>query len=103
MSDLDCPNCGLFMLYPSSHTCPPLWLVRCADDEPSDARSFRASSPEGAAQAWVDRLTRDGDGDFLEVGEDNHVDVFVAPVSDPTSVEKVWVWLELAVRTQVVA
>lgn len=101
-----CPNCGLFMRLPRDHTCPERWWVWCeseGDGPPSETSVvFYATYPEEAARAWVDKLMAYDASSFIGVGEGNHVEVFVAPVSNPMEVKKVWVWLELAVRTQVV-
>lgn len=52
-----CSGCGERDLLP--HDCKPEWKVRGVEDEPEDARTVRANSPDFAAEEFVEQYDDD--------------------------------------------
>ena len=63
-----CKDCEDYMLYPSSHVCPPMFLSELIDGY-SEAHPTRAHNAQAAAEKFCELHDAGGDYDIISTGE----------------------------------
>lgn len=64
-----CTVCGAYCVHREHHSCPPVWLVRMAEDREEDASPIFARNVEQAAEKFCEECDCDLDYSIIRNGE----------------------------------